>query len=193
MLFRRKRPEEFGEKLRVLLWPRRSFGRSFRYVSKRVLRLTATPHAVAAGVAAGAFASFTPFLGFHFVLSFLLAWMLAGNMAAAALGTAVGNPLTFPFIWVATLTVGRTLLPGQEEGLVRHDAINQMFGELSFSELWKPMLEPMIIGAFVIGIPFSLALYFVVRRATAAFRERRRHRLAEKARKRAYGMAEAAG
>ena len=71
--------------------------RSGQYVTKRILRLTATPHAVAAGVAAGAFTSFTPFMGLHFLLAAVLAWMVRGNLLAPALGTFVGNPLTFPF------------------------------------------------------------------------------------------------
>jgi uncharacterized protein (DUF2062 family) len=99
MLFRRRRPEGIFDRMRTAIWPRRSFGRSFQYFIKRVLRLTATPHAIAAGVAAGVFASWTPLLGFHFVLAFALAYVLAGNMVAAALGTAFGNPISFPFIW----------------------------------------------------------------------------------------------
>ena len=57
---------------------------------------------VAAGVAAGAFTSFTPFMGLHFLFAALFAWAIRGNLLASALGTFVGNPLTFPFIWAAT-------------------------------------------------------------------------------------------
>ena len=110
MLFRRRIPPGIGEKFRVWMWPRRSWARSGLYVSKRISRLTGSPHTIAAGVAAGVFASFTPFMGFHFLLAFALAYVLAGNMIAAALGTFVGNPLTFPFIWASTFSFGRTLL-----------------------------------------------------------------------------------
>ena len=51
MLFRRREPEGVWERFRTALWPRRSFTRSVQYLVKRVLRLTATPHAIAAGVA----------------------------------------------------------------------------------------------------------------------------------------------
>jgi uncharacterized protein (DUF2062 family) len=35
-----------------------------------------------------------------------MAYVLAGNMVAAALGTAFGNPMSFPFIWALTLKLG---------------------------------------------------------------------------------------
>ena len=82
-----------------------------QYFSKRILRLRATPHAIAAGVAAGVFAAFLPFLGFHILIAAALAWLIRGNILAAALGTAaVGNPLSFPLMWAATYAGGRVLL-----------------------------------------------------------------------------------
>ena len=106
MLFGRKNPASWTEKVRISLWPRRSWSRSFKYVTKRILRLTASPHAVSAGVAAGVFASFTPFLGLHFIIAFVVAYVIAGNLLAAALGTFFGNPATFPIIWASTYKVG---------------------------------------------------------------------------------------
>ncbi|MGO7771021.1 DUF2062 domain-containing protein, partial [Rhizobium ruizarguesonis] len=58
------------EKMRELLWPRKGFLRPIRYLTIRVLRLSASPHAVAAGVAAVVFVSWTPFIGVHFVMAF---------------------------------------------------------------------------------------------------------------------------
>ena len=86
MLFKSRKPAEFWERLRIWFWPRRSFWRSAKYFSKRILRLRATPHAIAAGVAAGVFASFFP-LGVHFIIAAAVAWLFAGNLVAAALGT----------------------------------------------------------------------------------------------------------
>jgi len=50
MLFRRRESESWWERLRVHLWPRRSWSRSGRYVVYRLRRLGATPHAIALGV-----------------------------------------------------------------------------------------------------------------------------------------------
>ncbi|UVK38083.1 DUF2062 domain-containing protein [Mesorhizobium sp. AR10] len=180
MLFRRRKPDGFFERVRTYLWPRRSFSRSLQYFSKRILRLKATPHAVAAGVAAGVFASFFP-LGFHFVIAFAVSWVIAGNLVAAALGTAVGNPLTFPLLWGASWETGKLIL---HEHLPAHGPpahLGAMLHNLSFSQLWGPVLKPMTIGAIPLGLIFGLLFYGITRWGMTTFREQRRTRLAEKA------------
>ena len=91
MLFRRRNTESFWTRLRVHAWPRTSWSRSSRYV---VYRVSATPHAVALGFAAGAFSAITPFLGTHIVMAIAIAWIIGGSLVAAVLGTFLGNPLT---------------------------------------------------------------------------------------------------
>ncbi len=190
MLFRRRKPVDFGERIRTALWPRRSFWRSAQYFSKRVLRLTATPHAIAAGVAAGVFASFTPFIGFHFIIAAIIAWAIAGNVVASAFGTVVGNPVTFPFIWGATLQVGRFIIhdphvPGDEM------KVGVMLRHLEFAQLWDPFLKPMTVGSIPLGIGVALIFYLLTRSAAVTFKEQRRKRLAERARRRAARQATA--
>lgn len=165
--------------MRVMLWPRRSFWRSAQYFAKRVLRLSATPHAVALGVALGVFASFLPFLGLHLVLAIVLAWLMAGNMVAAALGTAIGNPLTFPLIWGSTYEVGRLILYGRS-GHLDALSLGAALRQFSFADLWHPVLKPMTVGAVPLGLAFAVVFYVLTRWATAAFRRRRERRFAEK-------------
>lgn len=177
MLFGRKVRPRFGERMRVAAWPRRSFGRSFSYYRHRVLRLEASPHAIAAGVAAGAFASFTPLIGFHFLLSFALAFVIGGNMLAAAFGTAVGNPLTFPFIWLSSFQLGEFIL-GRSP-----DAMSPLDLELSFDLIWNsfatlwPTLKPMFVGGAVMGAVAATGLYVLTRSAVMASRAFRRARV----------------
>lgn len=185
MLFRRRKPVDAWEKARTIFWPRRSFLRSFQYFTKRVLRLTATPHAVAAGVAAGVFASFTPLLGLHIIIAGLLAYLLAGNLLASAFGTAIGNPLTFPFIWGATFQTGRFILTGSVDGKVAPMHLGESFWHLDWHLLWTPLIKPMLVGAIPIGLAFATAFYLFTRFATVAFRDQRAKRLAAKARRRA--------
>lgn len=192
MLFRRKKPADLWERVRTFLWPRRSFWRSAQYFGKRVLRLTATPHAVAAGVAAGVFASFTPFIGFHFVLAAALAWILAGNLVASALGTAIGNPITFPLIWASTYKLGCWMLPGTEDQGISPAGLGRMLRHLEFAQVWDPLLKPMTLGAIPIGLAFGLGFYLMTRWAVISFRQQRVRRLAERARRRAALIAAAA-
>ncbi len=191
MLFRRRRPEGFFDRLRTALWPRRSFGRSFQYFIKRVLRLTATPHAIAAGVAAGVFASWTPLLGFHFILAFALSYVLAGNMVAAALGTAFGNPLSFPFIWALTLKVGNMLI-GVETGVhQKHVNLEALLRHLDVGQLWEPVLKPMLIRAIPPGVITGVAIYVPTYWAVRAFQTQRKSRLAARAKARLRELAAA--
>lgn len=191
MLFRRRRPEGFFDRLRTALWPRRSFGRSFQYFIKRVLRLTATPHAIAAGVAAGVFASWTPLLGFHFILAFAISYLLAGNMVAAALGTAFGNPLSFPFIWALTLKVGNMLIGIETGAHQKHVNLEALLRHLDISQLWEPVLKPMLIGAIPPGVVSGIAFYILTYWAVRVFQARRKSRLAERARVRLHELAKA--
>ena len=189
MLFRRRKPMEWLERLKTSLIPRRSYGRSLRYFSKRVLRLNATPHAIAAGVAAGVFASFTPLLGLHFFIAFALAYILAGNMIAAAIGTFFGNPITFPIIFSLTHRIGR-MMQGERPINENVEAIPQIHGileALDFRIVWEPLIKPMLLGSVPIGLPVALGFYIATRWAVAGFREQRAKRLAKKAKRKALG------
>lgn len=197
MLFRRRKPEDFWDRLRTVAWPRRSFWRSFQYYSKRILRLTATPHAIAAGVAAGVFSSFTPILGFHIMLAAALAWVMRGNIIASAIGTVVGNPLTFPFMWGASLELGRFILYGHHTGEIAPVHLGSMLAHMRVRELWGPVLKPLTVGSIPLGLAFAIVFYVLTRWAVRNFREERRRRLAERARRRAasqsYGPKAATG
>ncbi len=174
MLFRRREAPKLTARLRTAVWPRHSWSRSARYFGKRVLRLSGSPHAVAAGVAAGVFASFTPFVGLHFILSFIFAFIVGGNMLAAGIGTFVGNPLTFPFIWASTYSLGSHIL-GQSTAFALHE-IHYALVHRSF-EMLVPIIAPMLVGAVPIGLPIALAFYVVSFFAVRAFRDLRRERL----------------
>ncbi len=186
MLFRRREAQSLLARLRTAVWPRHSWSRSARYFGKRVLRLSGSPHAVAAGVAAGVFASFTPFVGLHFILSFVFAFVVGGNMLAAGIGTFVGNPLTFPFIWASTYSLGSHIL-GQSNALALHE-IHYALVHRSIDVL-VPIIVPMLVGAVPIGLPIAVVFYVVAFFAVRAFRDLRRERLDARRRESTNAMA----
>ncbi len=156
------------------------------YIWHRTKRISATPYAIAAGFAAGAFVSFTPFIGFHFILAGILAWILRGSILASALGTAVGNPLTFPFIWWATYNLGGLILGYDLKSEISIDLPHGFWMMLFtqpgtfFHMFWEalgPILLPMLVGAIPIGGAVGIGLYFLVYKAVARYQERRRERL----------------
>ncbi len=173
MLFRRRKPETLRGRLRLFLWPRRSWGRSLSYFKKRVLRLKATPHAIAAGFSAGVFAAFSPILGGHILMALAIAYCISGNMAAAALGTAVANPLTFPMIWAGTYEVGRLLI-GAPGGEGARKGIGEALSSMDVAAIWKPYLEPMLIGSLILGALFGVMAYFILYTAVKGYQANRR-------------------
>jgi uncharacterized protein (DUF2062 family) len=176
MLFRRREAESFLTRMRVHLWPRRSWGRSSRYVVYRLRRLSAAPHAIALGFAVGVFSAITPFLGTHLIISALLAWLLGGSIVAAMLGTFVGNPLTYPFFWYTTYAVGSYMLgsPGIRKKIDLSSGIFQS----SLDHLW-PILKPMSVGTIPVGLGAAALAYVIVKPAVEAYQHRRRRELFE--------------
>lgn len=186
MLFRRRQGPTLFQRTLLFLWPRRGLQRGWRYLWHRTARISATPHTIALGVAIGAFTSFTPFLGLHFIIAALLALALGGSVLASALGTAVGNPLTFPFIWLASYNLGALLLGYRQRTRIRIDLPDEMLLDV-FTQpgvVWRafwsavdPYIVPMTVGGIPLGLVCGLAVYLIVRSAVAGYQRRRQARL----------------
>ena len=175
MMFRRRKPLSLAERAKLWFWPQGGWGRAMRYFAKRVLRLSASPHAIAIGFAIGVFASFTPFVGLHVLMSLVVAFLLGGNMASAAIGTVIGNPLTFPLIWLSTYEVGVIAL-GEAEGQVGAPDLQISWASQPVSAL-LPLIEPMAVGSLILGGIFATIAYLIVRWSVFLYQKARRHRL----------------
>ncbi|MBI4724077.1 MAG: DUF2062 domain-containing protein [Rhodomicrobium sp.] len=184
MLFKRRKQLSPVQRLRLAVWPARSFGRSSRYMLLRLWRIRASSHSVALGCAAGVFAIFTPFLGFQMMLAALLAWVFRGNVLASAVGTFAGNPLTYPVIWISTFTVGNLFLgssPNAEMSRLSSgaQALGRSLREASpdgvasaVQGLW-PVLKPMAVGSLPLGGLTAVLIYFIMRHLLDARKGRR--------------------
>jgi uncharacterized protein (DUF2062 family) len=187
MLFKSKRVLGFTERLRLALWPRRSWSRSLRYVLLRLKRLPSSPHKIALGCAAGVFAVFTPFLGAQLLLAGILSWVLRGSVLASFLASFVGNPLTYPIIWFSTFNLGNVLLGGTASARLvdlrgKAGALGDSFVALSpgamataAESLW-PILKPMVVGSVPLGGLAAAAAYVGVRRLIGVSQARKRVR-----------------
>ena len=174
MLFKRRNEPSALGRLRLWLWPRVSWRRSGLYFVKRILRLSGTPYAIAMGAAIGAFASFTPFVGLHLILTLAAAWLVRANMIAGAIGTSLGNPLTFPLIWASTYELGQIILRGGSRApppRLEYDLMHKSFDQL------LPLLKPMAVGSIPIGAVVGALAYLIVYKAVSAYQTARRRRL----------------
>jgi len=154
--------------MRSVLWPARGFRRLFSYLFQRIIRLPGTPASIAIGFASGVAASFTPFLGFHFIIGGALAMLFRGNVLASAIGTFFGNPWTFILIWLADYETGISVIHSlgygaglrvlsiEELGEVMGQVMQFMSfsGTLEWADLavdFKQVFTPMLIGGIVLG------------------------------------------
>ncbi len=155
-MFKRRHQLVWYQKLREWVWPRAGWHRMGRYIAHRLQRMSDSPHRIAAGLACGTAISFTPFIGFHLLLALAMAFALRANVLASAIGTLVGNPWTFPFIWVLIYRLGMALL-GAESELPLSQQIDT--GRL-LTEPWEaigPVLGAMIVG----GLPIAFSVWFL--------------------------------
>jgi len=177
-LFRRRVELHPLRKLRETFWPSAGWKRAIQYGWRRVWRLSGTPHAIAMGVAAGVFASCTPFIGFHILIAMLIAWVLRGNLIASAIGTFVGNPLTFPAIWFVVYEVGRYVVGAPVAA--NPDIAETLRSDRAF-DMILPLLVPLTVGAIPVGVVVGCVGYVMTRSGVEAYQLRRRRRLAERA------------
>lgn len=188
MLFRQREPTDFIKRIRLWLWPRRSFSRSFGYIRKRILRISATPHKVALGFAIGVFLACSPLFGVHIVLAIFFSWVLRANFAAAIIGTVFSNPFTFLLIVMADYKIGYfflSLFSGVNE--ISLSQIRTLFDGLTLSNMsvlfkgaWDSIMRPMILGGILLGVILGSLSYIGIYRAIARFQQKRYQKIVKK-------------
>ncbi len=184
MAFGRRESVGVAHTARQFLWPRMGWWRYLRYLRYRVVRLPGSPHTIAIGFACGAALSFTPLIGVHFALAALFAWMVGGNVLASIIGTGVGNPWTFPFIWFWIHRLGSWIIGGgaSDEAAIDFD-VTILFDNF-FDVFW-----PMLVG----GIPMTIIVfpiaYYASRYVVRTYQARRRTHLERVAVRRARAAA----
>jgi uncharacterized protein len=193
-MFRRRKPLSALKQLRAVIWPERGFRRLLSYLFQRIIRLPGTPASIASGFASGIAASFTPFLGLHFILAGALAILFRGNVLASAIGTFFGNPWTFILIWLADYEVGLGIIHalgyGADLNVLSIDELVAIMGNvirfLSFTGniSWENLSRdieqvfmPLLIGGTVLGAITWVASFLVTLWAVKGWRLHRAKRL----------------
>ena len=129
--------------------------RLFYFYKLKLARLPASSYAIASGFACGSMVSFTPLLGFHFLLAIFFAFLIRGNVIASLIGTFIGNPLTFPFIWSLIYKIGI---------YTSYNASKNLNSEIKIDMVLNQTFEifvPMLIGGAILAIPIWLITYLI--------------------------------
>jgi uncharacterized protein (DUF2062 family) len=194
-MFRRRTPLTRLNQIRSFIWPERGFRRLFAYFFQRIVRMPGTSASIAAGLASGVAASFTPFVGLHLLTAALLAIVFRGNVLASAIGTFFGNPWTFLFIWVSDYRIGLWLLQqsgyGEQRVVLSFQQITEVmttvikFFTFSTSVDWQQMtmsLEqvffPLAIGGMVLAVVAWVIAFVLTFYSLEAWRAHRAKRMA---------------
>ena len=194
LMFRRRKPLSTINQMRSVLWPTRGFRRLFSYLFQRIIRLPGTPTSIAVGFASGVAASFTPFLGFHFIIGGALAMLFRGNVLASAIGTFFGNPWTFILIWLADYEIGLSVIHSlgygadlrvlsiEELGEVMGHVMQFMSfsGKIAWADLavhFDQVFTPMLIGGIVLGSVAWVVSFLLTFWAVKGWRAHRAKRL----------------
>ena len=138
------------------------------YYKLRLARLPASNYAISSGFACGSMVSFTPLLGLHFILALIFAYLIRGNLIAALIGTVVGNPLTFPFIWGLIYKVGTFVTT------IKHVTLsNKINFEMIVNQTYE-IFFPMFVGGIIIAPLVWITTYFVIYSFISSYKKRKK-------------------
>ena len=185
-MFIRRTPQKTLKWLKEFCYPDMGYIRTLKYMYHRIVRLSDGTTRIAAGLAIGSAVSFSPLVGTHFLQALGLAWLVRANYLAAMIGTFLGNPWTFPFLWLTGYYVGSSVFGA--------------FGVTDFAELpdnltiyqmidlfWAEPLTlflPWMLGGYICAIMFAplsfLVSYYIVNTTKKARRRRRIKKLRKK-------------
>ena len=144
------------------------FLRLLSYYKLRLARLPASSYAVSSGFACGSMVSFTPLLGLHFILAVVFAYLIRGNFIAALIGTVVGNPITFPFIWGLIYKVGTFITS------IKHVSLSKNINfEMIINQTYE-IFFPMLVGGIVIAPLVWIITYFIIYSFISSYKKRKK-------------------
>ncbi len=185
-MFRRRHRLALSRRVRDFMWPRAGWWRASKYVVYRVRRLPGSPARIALGFACGAFISFTPLFGLHYLLAIAAAWLLRASIIASFLGANLG--WFYPFVVVWAYGLG-TRIMGASGALAASSGAGS--GDL-LRHPWSAFLPTMVgsipVGLAIAAVSFAFAYWTVI--GYRGFRQRRIAQLARARRAAAAGETE---
>lgn len=191
MVFKRRDRRAVWQIVLDFFYPRGGWARAFEYVKHRVRRLPDTPQKIGRGIWAGVFICFTPLFGMHFIFAAIIARLMRGNILAALMATFFGNPLTFPPIGYASISLGSWFLGIPAE---RNQRLGEKFTDAG-ADVWNNLTAvftadkinwhglrvfyddvffPYFVGGIVPGLITATIAYYLAVPVISAYQRRRK-------------------
>jgi len=156
----RKRPRSIPERSR----------RIFRYIYLRLVRVGGDPVHIGLGFAVGVFLGIFPTFGVGTFLALLIASVMRWNRISAVLGSLVMNPLTTPFFWTLSGSLGAAIFRADAKKVLQSAGNGERLKSLSEAALIY------LTGNTIIAVVGAVVSYFVSRKLVMAYREKRQER-----------------
>jgi len=144
--------------------------RTFRYIYLRLVRVGGDPVHVALGFSLGVFLGVFPTFGLGIPLALLLASLFRWNRVAATLGSLVMNPLTTPFFWSLSGTVGAAIFQADARKVLETARNGDRIHSLTAGA------GIYLAGNLAVSLFCSVAAYFLAVRAVTLYRRKKKER-----------------
>jgi uncharacterized protein len=148
---------------------------AIRAACMRFLKIRGEPREIAYGLALGIFIGMTPFMGFHTVMALFLATFFKWNKIAAVAGVFITNPLTAPLIYPITYVVGNAVVGASH--IPHPEKVLSMKAIVDLVQNSPLILVDLVTGGVIIGLPLSIAAYWIVLVAVENYRKKIKPRL----------------
>ena len=155
---------------------RRLAREKIRHWVRVLLHTQDSPRRTSLAFAVGIFIAFLPPVPwFHTLAALIVAFVFRLNRLATLIGTYLNTPFTMLPLVAAELSVGLSLVGGQDPPELTWRQLENLEGwKEAFFEL-KPFVPPLMVGSILLGLVASVVVYFVSFKLILVYRRRVAH------------------
>ncbi len=155
-----------------------------KYYYLRFMRLKGDPQALAWGTAIGVIIGISPTLPFHTIALLIVTFLTRTSTVAALISSfAVCNPLTFAPIYYFSMVIGNKVTPYELTWEKVKYALDILLSNQGFAESLKVVgglgyeaMIVMVVGGFVLALPFTIVSYYASLHFFIRLRRKRREK-----------------
>jgi len=133
----------------------------------RFLRSERSPHKAAIGLAVGVFIGIFPTFGLGALMALGLAWLFKFSKVASVVGSAIMNPITTPFFWGLSFTLGSWLTGADVSGVAT------MIDEGQVWDAANEIIWAYLAGNTLLSLVFAILFYLLGYKAVQAYLNRK--------------------
>jgi uncharacterized protein (DUF2062 family) len=151
--------------------------RLYKFIKLKLLRHSATPEELATSFAVGAFIGILPTFGLASILSILAAIFLKIPKIPCFLGTLIANPWTAPVFYTFSWKIGNYFFDVNPRDVFSGVGLRELMPVHIFVSNVIQIYKPLLTGGFIIALPGSIVIYYLILFFLIKFKKIRRKKL----------------